>query len=107
MPAEIDIANEREVAEELNAVLGMRPCPLVVDMTETRFCDSSGMAAVVRAWKRAAALHVPFRVAVCSDSVLRVLRVLGADRLLQVYPSLAAAKADEPPPGCEPGRAGA
>ena len=91
MPAEIDVANEREVGEVLNSLLGRQPSPLVVDMSGTRFCDSAGIAALVRAWKRAQVLDVPLRVAAPAESVLRVLRVLGATSLLDIYPSLNAA----------------
>lgn len=91
LPVEIDIANERQLDEELGAVLRAVPSVLVVDMSGTRFCDSSGVAALVRAWKRARVLEVAFRVAGPGDAVVRVLRVLGADRLLEICPSVDAA----------------
>jgi len=94
-PAEIDVANEREVGEQLNTLLGKQPSMLVVDLTRTRFCDSAGIAALVSAWRRAEFLGVPFRVAAPSEPVLRVLRVLGVNSLMDIFPSLGAAVADE------------
>lgn len=86
MPVDVDIANEREVDEELGALLGMEPTVLVVDMTRTRFCDSCGIAALIRAWKRARVLGIGFRIAGPQEPVMRVLLVLGAHRLLEIYP---------------------
>ena len=97
LPAEIDIVNDREVDEELNSVLtAQRAAAVVADLTQTRFCDSAGIAALVRAWKRASALGAGFRVVVPAGPVLRILQVLGGDRILDVYPSLDAALAEEP-----------
>jgi anti-anti-sigma factor len=97
LPAELDIANEREVDSELQSLLtAQHASPLVVDMTETRFCDSAGIAALIRAWRRASVLGACLRVAVSSVAVLRTLRVAGADRLLDIYPGVDAALAADP-----------
>jgi anti-sigma B factor antagonist len=96
LPAEIDAGNAREVDEELNTLLGQRPGLLVADMTETRFCDSSGIACLIRAWRRATALNVCFRVAAVNDLVLRAVNVLGANRVIDFYSGLEAAIADHP-----------
>ncbi len=95
LPAEIDVANVREVDHELGVLLGMEPGVLVADMSGTRFADSSGAAALIRAWKRARVLGVALRIAGPCPPVMRVLRMLGADRLLAIYPSLGAALADK------------
>lgn len=98
LPAEIDIVNDRQVDEELNSLLGaQRAAVLVADLTATRFCDSAGVAALVRAWKRASTLGIGLRVVVpAGGQVLRILQVLGADRILDVYSSLEEALAEEP-----------
>lgn len=89
LPAEIDVVNDREVDEELNSLLSVQHAsPLVVDMTQTRFCDSAGIAALVRAWRRAAVLGTGLRVVVPAGPVLRILQVLGAAQILDIYPSL-------------------
>ena len=91
LPDEADIANEREIDHELSVLLGMEPRVLVVDMTSTRFADSSAVAALIRTWKRAQVLGVSFRIAGPCPAIMRVLQTLGADRLLDIYPSLDAA----------------
>ncbi len=65
LPAEIDIGNDRVVDEELGTVLtAQRAAVLVADLTQTRFCDSAGIAALVRAWKRASTLGAGLRAVV-------------------------------------------
>lgn len=90
-PEELDIANARQAGDELNSVLARQPAMLVVDMTGTRFCDSSGIAALIQARKRAAALRTTLRLAGVRDSIVRVMRVAGADQLFEFCPSLDAA----------------
>ncbi|MGE5132331.1 MAG: STAS domain-containing protein [Gemmatimonadota bacterium] len=90
LPDEIDLATARQVDEELNALLIRRPGAVVADLTQTRFCDSSGIAALLRASRRAAVVAVPFRL-VCSEPVVRMIRLVGADQVLELHPTLAAA----------------
>jgi anti-sigma B factor antagonist len=96
LPGEIDIGTVRAVDEELNSLLGRRPGAVVVDLTKTRFCDSSGIAALLRAWRRASVLAVPFRLA-CSEPVLQLLRLVRADEVLEIYPTVTAAAAGRRP----------
>lgn len=79
----------------------MSPCPknatgLVADMTATTFCDSAGITALVRAARRAAANGATMRLATASPPVLRVFSLLGIDQLIDVHPSVEAARASLP-----------
>ncbi len=102
LPADVDVVSLEHIREGLASLIASRPGAIVVDMTATRFCDSAGVAALVRLSKQAAAAQVPWRVAV-SGAVLRVMQLLGADQVMEVHPSLAAALGDErqqpSPPG--------
>jgi anti-anti-sigma factor len=100
-PEEIDIANARQAGDELNSLLARQPAILVVDMTGTRFCDSSGIAALIQARKRAAALRTTLRIAGVRDSIIRVMRVAGADQLFEFCPSLDVALGGQSLPGRE------
>jgi anti-anti-sigma factor len=90
LPGEIDLSNSEELRERLHAVIDAGPGTVVVDMTQTTFCDSATVALLVRVSQRAASCQVRLRVA-ASDVVLRLLRLLEADRLIEVSPSLAEA----------------
>ena len=105
LPSEIDVGNQREVDDELSAVLSMWPDPLIADMTRTRFCDSSGYAALLRAGQRADVLQLRLRISAPGVPILRVMRILGADRLLDIYPNLDSAIAGGDPGG-RPGPGG-
>ena len=90
LPAEIDISNSEQVREELLSLVNRGPAVLIVDMAETTFCDSAGVNALVRAHKRAAANDAEIRLVVASPGVQRVLAITGVDRLISVYPTMAA-----------------
>ena len=94
LPAEIDVTNADAIREELLAVLNQGAVLLVADMSKTDFCDSSGVSALVRVFRHAAATNATaLRLVVTTPAVLRVLSITGVDRLVDVYPSVAASLA--------------
>jgi anti-sigma B factor antagonist len=93
LPAEIDLTKSDAVREALLATLNQAALALVVDMTATTFCDSSGITALVRAARRATATGATIRLAVTAPPVLRVISLVGIDRLIDIYPSVDAARA--------------
>ncbi len=91
LPAEIDVTNADEVREQLLAVVNQGASVLVADMSETTFCDSAGITALVRAFRRATESGTKFRLVTTGSAVLRVLEITGVDRLIDVYPTVAEA----------------
>jgi len=96
MPVEIDLVNAGRVREDLLSVLNRGPTTLIVDMSGTTFCDSAGVNALVRAYKRSSASGAEMRLVVTSPGVQRVLAITGVDGLIDIYPSVAAALAGQP-----------
>ena len=96
MPGEIDVANAGPILDKLQSVLDREPVTMIVDMTATTFCDSAGMNAVLRAYKRASAEGIELRLVTPAPAVRRVFAVTGLDRLIDTYPSLAASLAGQP-----------
>ena len=94
LPTAIDASNNGLVQTALTSALATRPAVLIADGTETAFCDSSGMAALIRARRRAVVAGAELRLVMTGSSVRRLLRLTGADQVLPVYPSLADARAD-------------
>jgi anti-sigma B factor antagonist len=90
LPTEIDVTNADAVREDLLSVLNQGAVLLVADMGKTTFCDSAGVSALVRTFRRAVASSSGLRLVVCSPAVQRVLALTGVDRLLDVFPSVAA-----------------
>jgi anti-sigma B factor antagonist len=93
MPAEIDISNADNARDQLLSVLDEGPAMLVVDMSATSFCDSGGVNALVRVYQRALADQAALRFVITAPVVQRVLAITGVDRLLDIYPTVAAALA--------------
>ena len=93
---EIDITNAEGLRDALLSALNAGAAVLVADMTSTTFLDSTGVTALVRAVRRASATEATLRLAVAAPPVLRVLNLVGIDRLIEVYPSLADAVASLP-----------
>jgi len=93
LPAEIDVTNADTVEDELLAALNQGALLLIADMSQTSFCDSSGVSAMVRVFRRAAASGSELRMVVSTPAVQRVLSITGVDRLVDVYPSVAASLA--------------
>ena len=93
---EIDVTNADGLRDALLSALNAGALGLVVDMSETTFLDSAGVTAVVRASRRATASDAVLRLAVTAPQVLRVLNLVGIDRLVEVHPSVAEAIASLP-----------
>jgi anti-anti-sigma factor len=99
---EVDLTNAEGLRDAFLSVLNAGARGLVVDMTATTFLDSAGVTALVRASRRAAATEATVRLAVTAPAVLRVLNLVGIDRLIEVYPSVADATASLPEHRAEP-----
>ncbi len=91
LPAEIDAANAAGAGLRLCAAFAPGVTVVIADLTQTVFCDSSGVSQLVLAYHCAAAHGAQLRLVVPHPNVLGVLKLTGLDGLLPVYPSLDAA----------------
>jgi anti-sigma B factor antagonist len=94
VPDEIDAMNADEIREALLSATGPGVTTLIIDMSGTTFCDSSGVHAVITAYRQAALAGTEVRLV--GTKVLRVFALIGADQLMPTYPTLEAALADTP-----------
>ncbi|MBV9379232.1 MAG: STAS domain-containing protein [Streptosporangiaceae bacterium] len=99
LPAEIDVTNAENTGDRLVKVAVSSPGTRVVvaDLSATRFCDSAGVRYLLLAHQRAAASGVDIRLAALREPVLRVLELMGVDRLVRTYPTVYAALAEDVP----------
>ena len=96
-PAEIDITTAGQLRAVLLEVTGAGHPAVVVDMTRTLFCDSSGLHTLVRAHKRAASQGGELRLVIPADGVVpRVMNLTCLNRFIPCFPSLAQALARTP-----------
>ncbi len=96
LPAEIDVTIADAVQAELLAVLNQGATLLIADLSKTEFCDSAGVSALVRTYRQASTSASRMRLVVGTPSVQRVLSITGVDRLVDIFPSVAASLAGAP-----------
>ena len=92
-PEEIDITNAEALRSALLTAAAGGHGALVVDMTRTQFCDSSGLHALIAVHKRAGAEGREMLLVIPSVAVLRVFALIGMDMVIPNFTSLAEALA--------------
>ncbi len=95
-PDRVDVSNVGRLRDRLLSVINRGPAVLIADMTDTASCDHQAVEAIARACQRAAINGTQVRLVVTAPVVRRVLSIEGLDRLVPIYPSLAAAIGREP-----------
>jgi anti-sigma B factor antagonist len=91
-PEDIDIGNAAGLRSALLRAAAGHPV-IVVDLSSTEFCDSSGLNVLVRALRRAQADGGEVRLVATTAPVLRILSVTGVDTVLPLFASVAEALA--------------
>jgi anti-anti-sigma factor len=92
-PEEIDITNAEALRSALLTAAANGHGTLVVDMTRTQFCDSSGLHTLIAVHKRAGAEGREVLLVIPGTAVLRVFALTGMDRVIPNFTSLAEALA--------------
>ena len=86
---ELDLGTAPELKGPLEAAVGAEE-PLLIDLSECEFIDSTGIAMIVRAWQQLGNGDAGGkRVVICSgnEQVRRVLAITGLERSIPVHPS--------------------
>ncbi|GAA4579683.1 STAS domain-containing protein [Micromonospora coerulea] len=91
LAGELDMSTAPELTAAIDRLARAGERHLLIDLTELTFCDSTGIAAIVRGDNRAAAEGGWLRVTGASGRVARVLQVTGLADVL-------AYRADTPHP---------
>jgi anti-sigma B factor antagonist len=87
-PEEIDITNAPQLRSALLEAAAHGHGTLVVDMTGTQFCDSSGLHMLLAAHKRAQAEGGELLLVIPAAPVLRIFAITGIDRMIPNFTSL-------------------
>ncbi|MGW3958879.1 STAS domain-containing protein [Amycolatopsis sp. NPDC005003] len=90
---ELDLANAHELRKALLDPLHDGARGVVVDLTETTFCDSTVFSVLVEAYRVATTRNVPYAIAAGRGAVVRPLRILGLDRQLPLHTGPGTARA--------------
>ena len=86
LAGELDMSTVPELDTAISDLVGTGRNRLVVDLGDLAFCDSTGLACLVRGDNRCAALGGWLRVTNHRGHVARVLAVSGLDEFLQYQP---------------------
>jgi anti-anti-sigma factor len=105
-PLEIDIANAADLRADILAASSGGQATVIIDMSETAFCDSTGLNVLVRAHKQLDAEGRQLRLVIRAPTLLRIFAVTGVDTMFRLSASLdealaqpSAVVADGPRPG--------
>ncbi len=93
LPEHVDVTNVAQLREQLLSLINRGAAVLVADMTATASCDHAAMDAIARAYQRAVVSGTQLRLVVAAPVVRSVLGIEGIDRLVSIYPTVAAALA--------------
>lgn len=90
-PEEIDITIAQDLRAALLAAAAHGPGTLVADLTRTRFCDSSGLHALLAASKRTQAAGGRILLVIHRTAAPRVFEITAIDGLIPTFSSVAEA----------------
>lgn len=84
---EIDLQTSPQVRAAILESLG-RGVPVVVDMSDTAYIDSSGVASLVEGYQSARGKGLAFALAAVSEAPMRVLKLARLDKIFVIYPDV-------------------
>lgn len=89
------MSHEEELRGELRTAVAADAKGVVVDLTECEFIDSSGVRALLlsREAQHSEKDSERLAVAAASDQILRILSVMGIDRVIPIRPTIEEAAA--------------
>jgi anti-anti-sigma factor len=89
---EIDAAVSGELGDRLATAIEAG-APVLADLSEVTFCDSTGLTALIHAHRAAAAAGTRFVLVTRQRAVLRPISLLGLAELLEIHPDVETARA--------------
>lgn len=84
---EIDLATVPELENAIDSILASNSHPLVVDLTESSFMDSTGLKTLVMANRRFDEHGRPFAIAVSGGPVSRLIGLSGVESSIRIVDS--------------------
>lgn len=92
---EVDMSHEEELRGELRTGLAADARGIVVDLTECEFIDSTGVRVLLlsREAQQNESPSERLAVAASSEQILRILSVMGVDRVIPIRPTVEEAAA--------------
>ena len=86
-PEEVDITNAAGLRGVLLEAAAAGRGTLVVDLSQTAFCDTAGIHALVSAHKQAMAEGGELRLVIATPTVMRIFTLTGLDNVIPYFGS--------------------
>jgi anti-anti-sigma factor len=90
-PEHVDVSNAAQIGEDLLTAFADGAAVVIADMSATVSFDGACADVVAQAYQRAAVRQAELRLVATASAVRQLLAEQGLDRLVAVYPSVAAA----------------
>jgi anti-sigma B factor antagonist len=87
LSGDVDLQNSPALKKELLEAIGAGK-PVVVEMAQVSYIDSSGVASLVEAYQTARKKDTHFALVNLSPQSLRVLQLARLDRVFTIHPTL-------------------
>jgi anti-anti-sigma factor len=87
-PLEIDVGNAGDLRAGILAAIEAGRDVVIIDMSETAFCDSTGLNVLVRAHKQLTADGRELRLVIREATLLRIFTVTGVSTMFHLFTSL-------------------
>jgi len=87
---EVDMSHEEELRAELRRAVAADADGIVVDLSECEFIDSTGVRALLLSREAQESENGPngLAVAASSEQIMRILSVMGIDRVIPIRPTV-------------------
>lgn len=99
LSGDLDVSDALSLREMLGRAQGDGANPVLLDLADVGFIDSSGVGLLVSAHRRATVAGGQFALAALTPTVTRVLELTRTDRMLMVLPTVDAGVAALRPAG--------
>jgi anti-anti-sigma factor len=93
----VDIITAPSLANHLDIALAGTPAVLVIDLTKLDFLSSAGITVLVEAHRLTQNSATSLRVAADGSATSRPLQIVGVDKIVDLYPTVADAVRGEHP----------
>jgi anti-sigma B factor antagonist len=95
---EVDATNAPDLRSAILAAISTGTERLIVDMSGTEFCDSTGLNVLVRAHKRLEEAGGELLLVAAEPTLLRIFKVTGMDTMFHLFATLDEALVAAPKP---------
>lgn len=91
LDGEVDVYTAPQLKEELVSLIQGGCSYLIIDMERVAFIDSSGLGVLVSALRRAREKDGAVRIVCKQESVLKIFRITGLDKVFPIFSDVAEA----------------